>query len=217
MCQNETIRMTKNIKRIVWNLQKRNLDDLKPHPKNPRQFTEKGLKDLENSIDSIGFMQPININQDGTILSGHARAMKLKEMGEIEVDVMMPDRLLTPKQEEEILIRANANTAGQWDFDLLANEFDNIDLNDWGLEVPKINNDSFFDLLEEEENKEGGVSGLNEKPLASSDEYSTFELVMNHQNKILLIQVLNQIKAKEKFEKMEDSLIFLINFFINNE
>ena len=81
------------------------------------------------------------MNQDGTILSGHARAMKLKEMGETEVDVYVPDRVLTPKQEEEVLIRANANTAGRWDWDLLANDFDLGELDDWGLEVPDISTD----------------------------------------------------------------------------
>ena len=125
-------------KKITWQIEKRKLADLKPHSKNPRQFTEKGMKDLENSINSIGFMQPININQDGTILSGHARTLKLKEMGEVEVDVYVPDRMLTPKQEEEVLVRANANTAGQWDWDLLANEFEDFELTEWGLEIPVI-------------------------------------------------------------------------------
>jgi hypothetical protein len=128
-------------KRITWKLEKRKLIDLKPHSKNPRQFTEKGMKDLENSINSIGFMQPININQDGTILSGHARTLKLKEMGEVEVDVYVPDRMLTPKQEEEVLVRANANTAGQWDFDILANQFEDFELKEWGLEIPQVNLD----------------------------------------------------------------------------
>jgi len=126
------------MKRITWKIEKRKLADLKPHPKNPRQFTEKGLKDLENSINSIGFMQPININQDGVILSGHARTLKLKEMGETEVDVYVPDRMLTPKQEEEVLVRANANTAGKWDWDLLANNFELEEINEWGLEVPDM-------------------------------------------------------------------------------
>ena len=125
-------------KRIIWKIEKRKLVDLKSHPNNPRQFTEKGMKDIENSIKSIGFMQPININQDGSILSGHARALKLKEMGEIEVDVYVPDRMLTPKQEEEVLVRANANTAGKWDWDLLANNFELEEINDWGLEVPDM-------------------------------------------------------------------------------
>jgi len=138
-------------KRITWKIEKRKLSDLKPHSKNPRQFTEKGLKDLENSINSIGFMQPININQDGTILSGHARAMKLKEMDELEVDVYVPDRMLTPKQEEEVLVRANANTAGQWDFDILANEFEIDEITDWGLEIPNIDKEVDLSLLDDYE------------------------------------------------------------------
>jgi len=134
------INLKKNMvkKRITWQIEKRKLADLKPHSKNPRQFTDKGMKDLENSINSIGFMQPININQDGVILSGHATTLKLKEMGETEVDVYVPDRLLTPKQEEEVLVRANANTAGKWDWDLLANNFELEEINEWGLEVPDM-------------------------------------------------------------------------------
>jgi len=109
------------------------------------------MKDLENSINSIGFMQPININQDGTILSGHARTLKLQQMGEIEVDVYVPDRLLTPKQEEEVLVRANANTAGQWDFDILANEFEDFELVEWGLEIPNVENLEIEETLGDDE------------------------------------------------------------------
>ena len=144
-------------KRITWKIEKRKLADLKPHPKNPRQFTEKGMKDLENSINSIGFMQPININQDGTILSGHARAMKLKEMGDNEVDVYVPDRMLTPKQEEEVLVRANANTAGQWDFDILANQFEDFELKEWGMDIPQVSNVDFDSFFKEEDNEEKDV------------------------------------------------------------
>jgi hypothetical protein len=144
-------------KRITWKIEKRKLADLKPHSKNPRQFTEKGMKDLENSINSIGFMQPININQDGTILSGHARTLKLKEMGEVEVDVYVPDRMLTPKQEEEVLVRANANTAGQWDFDILANQFEDFELKEWGMDIPQVSNVDFDSFFKEEDNEEKDV------------------------------------------------------------
>jgi len=138
-------------KRITWKIETRKLVDLKPHPKNPREFTEKGMKDLENSINSIGFMQPININQDGIILSGHARTLKLKQMGETEVDVYVPDRVLTPKQEDEVLVRANANTAGKWDFDILANEFEDFELVEWGLEIPELTPEIDLSLLDEED------------------------------------------------------------------
>ena len=142
------------MKRITWKIEKRKLKDLKPHPKNPREFTQKGMKDLENSINSIGFMQPININQDCTILSGHGRALKLKEMGETEVDVYVPDRMLTPKQEEEVLVRANANTAGKWDWDLLANNFELEEINEWGLEVPDIENMPDLSILDDNDNND---------------------------------------------------------------
>lgn len=128
-------------KRITWKIEKRKISDLKPHPKNPRQFTDKGMDDLEKSIDSIGFAQPVNINQENTILSGHARIKKLEEMGYNEVDVYVPDRTLTPKQEEEIIVRMNANTAGIWDMEKLANEFDLPELEEWGLDIPDLDSD----------------------------------------------------------------------------
>jgi hypothetical protein len=162
-------------KRIIWKIEKRKLVDLKPHPNNPRQFTEKGMKDLENSIKSIGFMQPININQDGSILSGHARTLKLKQMGETEVDVYVPDRMLTPKQEEEVLVRANANTAGKWDWDLLANNFELEEINDWGLEVPDMGIEAEEDL-EEEDNKEE-EQGIKEDNVL---QYNSFALFGRH-------------------------------------
>lgn len=185
----------KNTKRITWKIEKRKIEDLKPHSKNPRQFTEKGMKDLENSINSIGFMQPININQDGTILSGHARTLKLKEMGETEVDVYVPDRLLTPKQEEEILVRANSNTAGQWDFDILANEFNLEEINEWGLEVPQIPE---IDLSDK--NKEIDIDNLDtsECKIIFKFDAITYESILNRVNKL---------KEKNKFETNE--ILFL--------
>lgn len=56
---------------------------------------------------------------------------------------------MTPKQEEEVLVRANANTAGKWDWDLLANNFELDEINEWGLEVPVME-----DLQVEKEDKD---------------------------------------------------------------
>lgn len=149
--------------KITWSVEKRKLADLKPHEKNPRNFTEKGMKDLEKSINSIGFMQPININIDGTILSGHARAMKLKEMGETEVDVYVPSSALSLKQEEEVLIRANANTAGVWDFDKLANEFELPELTDWGLEIPNVETLEIEETVNDDDVSEPPVKAITVK------------------------------------------------------
>jgi DNA modification methylase len=190
-------------KRITWKVEKRKLADLKPHPKNPRQFTEKGMKDLENSINSIGFMQPININQDGLILSGHARAMKLKQMGETEVDVYVPDRMLTPKQEEEVLVRANANTAGQWDFDILANQFELEDINEWGLELEMNVEDEAQDM------EIKNTKNDNEIPNFSTDVITKIGDLYQLGNHILLCGDATNIKdVKKLMENNHADLIF---------
>jgi hypothetical protein len=174
-----------NAKNIKWTAQKKSINDLKLHEKNPRIFTEKGMKDLENSIKSVGFFQPIVINLDGTILSGHARYLKLKEMGETEIEVMLPDRNLTEKQEEEILVRANANTAGKWDFDILANQFDDFELTEWGLEVPSMENllnendvDDDNEEYQNEDSENHGVKIRDDNVL----QYNQFALFGRHNN-----------------------------------
>lgn len=112
--------------KIQWHVEQRNLDELKPHPDNARIFTEKGMADLKKSINSIGMAQPINITPDGTVLSGHARLMALKEQGVQSVDVYVPNRELTAKEQQEVLIRMNANIAGEFDFEKMQKRFSAI-------------------------------------------------------------------------------------------
>lgn len=145
-------------KRIEWHLEIWNIDRLKPYKKNPRIITEDGINSLKCSFDEIGFAQPININTNGTILSGHARYEQLKFEGVREVEVYLPDRLLTPKQEEAVIIRMNKNVAGNWDFEKLANEFDFNDLIEWGFSDNELINSKIdeidkLDLAEIDEDK----------------------------------------------------------------
>jgi hypothetical protein len=125
-------------KRIEWHLERWPLSKLKPFDKNPRIITDESLKVLEASFDEIGMAQPININTDGTILSGHARFMQLSKEGATDADVYVPDRKLTPKQEEAVIIRMNKNVAGSWDFDKLMSDFDVDDLLKWGFSEDEL-------------------------------------------------------------------------------
>ena len=130
---------------IKWQIEKRNIDDLKGYEKNPRKFTDKGLKDLKKSLENCGDANIITINKDNTVLGGHARLTVMKQLGYKEVDVKVPERLLNDKECQEIVIRLNANTAGEWDFEKLETDFDTEELEDWGLDV---------DFAIEEEEKE---------------------------------------------------------------
>lgn len=126
-----------------WLIEKRNINDLKGYDKNPRKFTKKGLKELKESLQKCGDANIITINKDNTILGGHARFEVMRQLGYSEVDVKVPDRLLCEEEIKEIVIRLNANIAGDWDLDKLALNFDCDLLADWGLDVkmPKLSNE----------------------------------------------------------------------------
>ena len=138
---------------INWKIEKRNIDILKDYSKNPRKFTEKGLEDLKKSLENCGDANIITINRDNTVLGGHARLQVMKQLGYKEVDVKVPDRLLTDDECKQIVIRLNANTAGIWDMDKLKLNFDMPELNNWGLDLNFSMEVPDFDTILENENK----------------------------------------------------------------
>ena len=77
---------------INWKIEKRNIEDLQGYDKNPRKFTDKGLKDLKKSLQNCGDANIITINADNTVLGGHARLTVMKQLGYKEVDVKVPEK-----------------------------------------------------------------------------------------------------------------------------
>ena len=128
---------------ITWKIEKRNIEDLQGYDKNPRKFTDKGLKDLKKSLQNCGDANIITINADNTVLGGHARLTVMKQLGYTEVDVKVPEKQLSEKQVQEVVVRLNANTAGEWDLDKLQADFELDELQEWGLDIE-------FETLEEE-------------------------------------------------------------------
>jgi DNA modification methylase len=130
---------------ITWKIEKRNIEDLQGYDKNPRKFTDKGLKDLKKSLQNCGDANIITINADNTVLGGHARLTVMKQLGYTEVDVKVPEKQLSEKQVQEVVVRLNANTAGEWDLDKLQADFELDELQEWGLDI------EFTELEEEKE------------------------------------------------------------------
>lgn len=124
---------------LNWKTEKRKISELIPTEYNPRQLTEKQVKDLKASIEKFNLVEIPVMNLDNTILAGHQRLkiLSLLGRGAEEIDVRVPDRQLTKQEADEYLIRSNKNTGG-WDWDLLANGFDAEDLVDWGFEKDEL-------------------------------------------------------------------------------
>lgn len=106
---------------------------------NPRELTDKQYRDLKDSLQRFGFVDPIlvNINPDrkDIIIGGHQRTrvaedLKIKEVPTVEVD-------LTLEQEKELNIRLNKNS-GQWDMEALANFFETDELVEWGFDESEL-------------------------------------------------------------------------------
>lgn len=107
------------------------IKDLKPATYNPRQISTKQYNDLKASIKKFGLVDPIIVNQNGNVVvGGHQRLKICKELKHIEIDCVVLD--LSKEEERELNIRLNKNT-GDFDMDILANEFDIDELVDWGF------------------------------------------------------------------------------------
>jgi DNA modification methylase len=123
---------------MKWNLKKVKVSDLKENPKNPRKLTEKGLKDLEKSITKFGVAEPLVCNTDFMLCGGHGRKKILERLNIKEVDCYFPEKKLTEKQFDELGVRLNKNIAGEFDFDILANEFEVDELIEWGFDEKEL-------------------------------------------------------------------------------
>jgi len=112
------------------------ISDIKANPNNPRIIKDDKFKKLVESVKSFPEMlelRPIVVNKDMIILGGNMRFKACKEAWIKEIPVIIADNL-TEEQEREFLIKDNVS-GGEWDWDILANEWDKEELEEWGLDV----------------------------------------------------------------------------------
>lgn len=126
-----------------------NIKDIKPNTSNPRIIKGDKFKKLVQSIKDFPEMlelRPIVIDENNIVLGGNMRLKACKAAGLTDVPVKMA-KGLTEEQKKEFIVKDNAGF-GEWDWDVLANEWDAEKLNDWGLEVPSLED---FTGVEEQE------------------------------------------------------------------
>jgi len=158
------------------------LTELKKLPNNPRTIKEKDFKKLVDSIKKFGVIKwrPFLVSNrtgENIILGGNQRYEACKKLGINEVPVYIFDNL-TEEEEKEIIIRDNINN-GEWDFDLLANEFEPLQLEERWLDLPDVTD------IEEIEDPDVPFSG----ELKETSQY----VVLYFDNEI------DWLTAKEKF------------------
>ena len=116
------------------------LSEIHCNPKNPRLIKDDRFKKLCQSIKEFPKMmalRPIIIDAEGMILGGNMRFKALKELGYKDVpdEWVKRDSELTEAEKQRFIIADNIGF-GEYDWDVLANEWNEDELTGWGLEIP---------------------------------------------------------------------------------
>jgi DNA modification methylase len=122
---------------INWKLQSIPLKSIVPTLKNPRKIDKNQLSHLENLISKFGLIDKPILNSDFTLIGGHQRLKILKKMKVKEVECWIPDQQLSQEDLNHLCIGLNLNQ-GKWDYDILANEWNMIDLIKWGFSEEQL-------------------------------------------------------------------------------
>ena len=184
---------------------------VKPNPNNPRIIKDDKFEKLVKSIKEFPEMleiRPIIVNKDMEVLGGNMRLRACQEAGLKEVFIGDGSKL-TPEQEKEFIIKDNVGF-GEWDWDMLANEWDSELLGEWGLDVWQAPSEVDYSILDEEDTKlnekinemSEGVKKAIQIEFNSEHYDEAFELVKFWREQKLYIGGFLMEKLKEEKNKM---------------
>ena len=138
---------------------------VKNNPNNPRLVKDDKFKKLVKSIQDFPEMldkRPIIVNEDMIVLGGNMRLKACNEAGLKEIPIIVAN--WTEEQQRAFIIKDNLGY-GEWDWDIIANEWDADELNEWGLDVWKVEEEPSLDeLIGEEKNKPASMKITFESP-----------------------------------------------------
>jgi DNA modification methylase len=132
--------------------QKVKITEVKSNPNNPRLIKDDKFEKLVKSIKEFPKMleiRPIVVNADMIVLGGNMRLKACKEAGLKEIPIIFADEL-TEEEQKQFIIKDNVGF-GEWDWEQLANDWDEVQLQEWGLDIPDF--------------------GVTEIPAAEEDDY----------------------------------------------
>ena len=111
------------------------ISKIKRNPNNPRLIKDDKFNKLVNSIKEFPEMlniRPIVVNEEMIVLGGNMRLKACQEAGLKEIPIIKASKL-TAEQQREFIVKDNVGY-GEWDWDMIANEWNTVDLENWGLD-----------------------------------------------------------------------------------
>lgn len=132
-------------------IEKTKIGDLKIATYNPRKELnekDKEYQKIKNSIIEFGYVAPIIINADKTVISGHQRIKVLKDLGYEEIDCIVVN---FDKNKEKLLNIALNKISGEWDYQRLESIFNELDENNIDLLITGFDEKEINKLIKETE------------------------------------------------------------------
>ena len=182
-----------------------NLSEIKSNPNNPRIIKDDKFHKLVESIKTFPRMleiRPIVVNKDMIVLGGNMRLKACKEAGLKKVHVIFADDL-TEEQQREFIIKDNVGF-GEWDWAMLANEWDYKELDDWGLTLP-----NFDDNLTNNNEYEGKDQSSKLDKFMDA-EFKRMFLVFDNDTFDNVVEWMNSIQTQNKLDNHSQVILHLM-------
>lgn len=163
------------------------LADIVPYANNTKKHDETQIKNVAESIKKYGWVQPLVIDENGTIVIGHCRALAAEKLGIEEVPCVVVDDL-TDEEINALRIVDNKTNESPWDFDLLSAELPEIDLSDFEFD---------FDFSEEDFSPDDFDENFS-LPNGEKPEICQMTFTLHEKQKEKIVEALRTVKNQVK-------------------
>ena len=157
-------------------------NDLKAYAKNSRKHSPEQIRRIENSIKEFGFLNPILIDKDNTIIAGHARVLAAKNLGLKEIRFLRVEHLTKTQKQAYVIADNRLAELSEWNYEILELELNDLLSDDFNIELTGFDDLSMFEKEVEKEIKE----------------------VADEQKNLLLVECSTEIELSALFREMNE-------------
>jgi ParB-like chromosome segregation protein Spo0J len=179
------------------------IDDIKESNYNSRIHSEAQVEKIANSIAEFGFVNPIIIDDENEIIAGHGRFMAAKHLNLNEVPTIKLTHLTDDKKRAFIIADNKIALSGEWDYDMLKEEFDIILKSEMDIDLLGFNRKFIDSMFKEKDADAMVVHKLKTLKINfDADDYDT------------TLDSMNYVMEKEGCVDHEEVLVRLLDFYL---
>ena len=180
------------------------IEEIKESNYNSRIHSDAQVEKIANSIEEFGFVNPIIIDEENEIIAGHGRYMAARYLKLKEVPTIRLTHLTDDKKRAFIIADNKIALSGEWDYDMLKEEFDIILKSEMDIDLLGFNRKFIDSMFKEKDPDAMVVHKLKTLKINfDADDYDT------------TIDSMNSIMDKEACVDYEETLVRLLDFYMH--